>query len=199
MPTKFEDAIASLKAKNFETPEMLQVLELMGEQNERIKNLEAGKLANQHAITVLDATQHSHGVSIGSLAQDRDTHATRIAEIAGKAGRGQGRSGEARRRRVNPARLHAVEAGAGRNRYDLTPTVAHLHSLLSVDLKDRHLDPSLQSGPELTGILRRVENIHLDRRSISGGHNNTGAAESRALVESDAFGHFAERIGAAHE
>jgi hypothetical protein len=84
MPTKFEDALASLKAKNFESPEMLQVLELMGEQNERIKNLELAKTANTHAIGVLDATQHAHGVSIGSLAQDRDTHAARIAELAGK-------------------------------------------------------------------------------------------------------------------
>jgi hypothetical protein len=84
MPTKFEDAVASLKAKNFESPEMLQVLELMGEQNERIKNLEAGNLANKQAVSTLDATQHSHGVSIGSLAADRDTHAHRIAEIAGK-------------------------------------------------------------------------------------------------------------------
>jgi hypothetical protein len=84
MATKFEDAVAALKAQHFESPEMLQVLELMIEQNERIKNLENRSLANTHAVGVLDATQHSHGVSIGSLAADRDTHATRIAEISGK-------------------------------------------------------------------------------------------------------------------
>ena len=84
MATKFEDAVAALKAQHFESPEMLQVLELMQEQNERIKNLEARSLANTHAVGVLDATQHAHGVSIGSLAADRDTHATRIAELVAK-------------------------------------------------------------------------------------------------------------------
>jgi hypothetical protein len=84
MPTKFEDAVTALKAQHFESPDMLQVLELMVEQNERIKNLEASSLGYKHAVSVLDATQHAHGVSIGSLAQDRDTHATRIAEIVAK-------------------------------------------------------------------------------------------------------------------
>ena len=84
MPTKFEDALAALKTQHFDTPEMLQVLDILGEQNERIKNLENRTLANTHAVTVLDATQHSHGVSIGSLAADRDTHATRIAELIAK-------------------------------------------------------------------------------------------------------------------
>ena len=84
MPTTFEDAVASLKAKNFESPENLQILELLGEMNERIKNVEAGKLANQHAIATLDAASQAHGVSIGSLAQDRNTHATRIAEIVAR-------------------------------------------------------------------------------------------------------------------
>ena len=84
MATKFEDAVAALKAQHYESPEMLQVLQLISEQNERIKNLEAGNLANKHAVSELDAASKSHGVSIGSLAQDRDTHAKRIAEIAGK-------------------------------------------------------------------------------------------------------------------
>lgn len=82
--TKFEDAVAALKAKNFESPENLQVLELMIEQNERIKNLEAGSLASKQALSTLDADSHAHGVSIGSLAADRGTHATRIAELAAK-------------------------------------------------------------------------------------------------------------------
>jgi predicted short-subunit dehydrogenase-like oxidoreductase (DUF2520 family) len=81
MTTKFEDAVAALKAQHFESPEMVQVLELMVEQNERIKNLEAGNLANKHAVTVLDAASQAHGVSIGSLAQDRNTHAQRLAEV----------------------------------------------------------------------------------------------------------------------
>src|ERR1700722_4627490 len=84
MATPFEDAIAHLKASSFDSPEVIRTLELLGEQNERIKNLEAASLAHKHAIATLDATQHAHGVSIGSLAQDRDTHAARIAEIASK-------------------------------------------------------------------------------------------------------------------
>jgi hypothetical protein len=81
MPTKFEDAVAALKVQHFDTPDMLQVLELMVEQNERIKNLEAGSLTNKQAISTLDAASQAHGVSIGSLAQDRQAHATQIAAV----------------------------------------------------------------------------------------------------------------------
>jgi hypothetical protein len=84
MATKVEDAIASLKAQEFNTPAVLQVLDLITEQNERIKNLEAGTLTVRHALSVLDTTSVAHGASIGSLAQDRDTHAARIAEFGAK-------------------------------------------------------------------------------------------------------------------
>src|ERR1700675_122353 len=81
MATKFEDAVAALKAENFESPTMLQVLELMVEQNDRIKNLEASSLGTKQAISTLDATSQSHGVSIGSLAADRQAHATQLAAV----------------------------------------------------------------------------------------------------------------------
>jgi hypothetical protein len=81
MSTKFEDAVAALKAENYESPAMLQVLDIVTEQNERIKNLEAASLGTKQAISTLDAASNAHGVSIGSLAQDRQTHATQLATI----------------------------------------------------------------------------------------------------------------------
>ena len=84
MATKFEDAVAALKAQHFESPDMLQVLQLMVEQNERIKNLEHANLGTKHALGVLDDASRSNTTSIGSLAADRDAHSTRINEIASK-------------------------------------------------------------------------------------------------------------------
>ncbi len=81
MSTKIEDAITALKADNFESPTMLQVLDIVTEQNERIKNLEASSLGTKQAISTLDAASQAHGVSIGSLAADRQAHATQIASV----------------------------------------------------------------------------------------------------------------------
>jgi hypothetical protein len=81
MATKFEDAVAALKAENFDSPHMLQVLDIITEQNDRIKNLEAASLGTKQAISTLDAASQSHGVSIGSLAQDRQAHAAQLAAV----------------------------------------------------------------------------------------------------------------------
>src|ERR1700722_17919683 len=157
MATKFEDAVAALKAQHYESPEMLQVLQLISEQNERIKNLEAGNLANKHAVSELDAASKSHGRNrrkAGARPQEgrgtrqarhrrrgrgwlQDLEAGRSAE----AGRGEGRSDQARGRvEVDPADFHATEDRAG-NDPGLTRAKAAVGQLLLVSLGNGRLDP----------------------------------------------------------
>jgi hypothetical protein len=107
MPTKFEDAVATLKAENYESPAMLQVLDIVSEQNERIKNLEAGNLATKQAISTLDAVSNAHGVSIGSLAQDRQTHAEQLATVVAQP------AADAKKIEDLEKRVTAVEGAVG--------------------------------------------------------------------------------------
>jgi|HubBroStandDraft_4_1064222.scaffolds.fasta_scaffold00027_74 hypothetical protein len=107
MPTKFEDGIAALKAENFESPTMLQVLDIVTEQNERIKNLEAASLGTRQAISTLDAETKSHGVSIGSLAQDRQTHAEQLATVVAQP------AADAKKVEELEKRVTAVEGAVG--------------------------------------------------------------------------------------
>ena len=81
MPTKFEDAIAAAKTAHYEQPEVLQLIDLIVAQNERIKNLEFYSLEAKHRMTVTEKTVAEHDQSIASLAKSRDEHETRIAAI----------------------------------------------------------------------------------------------------------------------
>ena len=69
---KFDETVAKLKADNFESPTMLQVLDLVVEQNERIKNLETASLAHNTTLQtspaplwVGDATVCTYGAPSG--------------------------------------------------------------------------------------------------------------------------------------
>ena len=81
MPTKFDDAIAALKAEHYESPEQLQILELLVAQNERIKNLEHFHLEAKSRLGVAEAKQVEHEQSIASLAKTRDEHEVRVKTI----------------------------------------------------------------------------------------------------------------------
>lgn len=84
MPTKFDDAIAALKAEHYESPEQLQILELLVAQNERIKNLEHFHLEVKSRLGVAEAKQVEHEQSIASLAKTRDEHEVRVKTIEGQ-------------------------------------------------------------------------------------------------------------------
>lgn len=76
--SKFDDAIAALKAEHYDNPQTVQILELMVEQNERIKNLEHFVLEAKARLGAAEKIQGEHGQSIGSLAKLRDEHETRV-------------------------------------------------------------------------------------------------------------------------
>ena len=145
MTTKFEDAVAALKAKTYETPEMLQVLQLMVEQNERIKNLEHASIATKHQVDVVDERSTAHGVSIGSLAQDRDATAQRVKVIETKP------ATDTKKIEDLEKRVTAVEGAVGSKAYKKieTKTVAPLPAdKVEAETKPSILPAFMQSKPE---------------------------------------------------
>jgi chromosome segregation ATPase len=81
MPTKFEEAIAAAKAAHYESPEILQLIDLIVAQNERIKNLELYSVEGKHRLGALETTAADHDHSIGSLAKSRDDHEARVKAV----------------------------------------------------------------------------------------------------------------------
>lgn len=140
--TKFEDAVVALKAKNFDSPEMLQVLELMVEQNERIKNVEHASLESRHRHDATEDTVTAHGVSIGSLAQDRDTQAKRISEIVAKP--------EADEKRIKDleTRVTTVEGAIGSKAYRRNENAKVVEPLPADPPKHSILPSFMQSDPK---------------------------------------------------
>lgn len=82
--SKFDDAIAAMKAEHYDNPQTVQVLELMVEQNERIKNLEHFVLESKSRLGAVEKVQYDHNQSIGSLTKSRDEHETRVKAIESK-------------------------------------------------------------------------------------------------------------------
>ena len=113
MPTKFDDAIAALKAEHYKSPEQLQILELLVAQNERIKNLEHFHLEVKSRLGVAEAKQVEHEQSIASLAKTRDEH-----EVQSQDHRGSAREGQGQDRGTRQARHH----GRGRCRFEGLPS-----------------------------------------------------------------------------
>lgn len=81
---KFDEAVAKLKAEHYDSPDMVQVLELIVAQNERIKNLEQWHLEARHRLTAAETAINEHTQSITSLAKTRDEHETRVKAIEDK-------------------------------------------------------------------------------------------------------------------
>ena len=84
MSTKFEDAIAAAKAAHYESPEILQLIDLIVAQNERIKNLELYSLEGKKRMSETEKTVADHDASISSLAKSRDEHDANLKAINDK-------------------------------------------------------------------------------------------------------------------
>jgi hypothetical protein len=82
--SKFDDAIAAAKAAHFDQPEVIQLIELIVAQNERIKNLEHFQLETKTRMAVSEKLQNEHTDSIASLAKSRDDHETRVKTVEDK-------------------------------------------------------------------------------------------------------------------
>jgi chromosome segregation ATPase len=78
MPTKFEEAIAAAKTAHYEQPDVLQLIDVIVQQNERIKNLEHFELEAKSRMNATETTVADHDRSIGSLARSRGEHETRL-------------------------------------------------------------------------------------------------------------------------
>lgn len=79
--TKFEEAMNQIKTDNYDQPAVLQLIELVVAENERIKNLEHSSLEAKSRLGAVEVTANANKVSIGSLAQSRDTIDTRVKTI----------------------------------------------------------------------------------------------------------------------
>ena len=82
--TKFDDAILALKAEHFDEPATLQLIDIVVEQNERIKNLEHFTLETKHRLGTTEKVQNEHTDSINSLATTRNETVTKVQAIEAK-------------------------------------------------------------------------------------------------------------------
>ena len=111
MTTKFEEAIAAAKAVHYEQPEVLQLIDLIVQQNERIKNLEHFELEAKSRMRATETTVADHDRSVSSLAQTRDDHEKRIKVVESKPEVGDKRIDELDKR------VTTVEGAVGSKAY----------------------------------------------------------------------------------
>jgi chromosome segregation ATPase len=109
--SKFDDAIAAAKAAHFDQPEMVQLIELIVAQNERVKNLEHFQLEAKARMTATETAVSEHAQSIGSLTKSRDEHETRVKAIEAKPDQDTKRLDEVEKR------VTVVEGAVGSKAY----------------------------------------------------------------------------------
>lgn len=116
MTTKLEDALAALKAEHSDEPTMVQLIDLIVAQNERIKNLEHFSLEAKHRHAVVEKIQEEHSASIDSLAKTRDEQVSKVHAIETRPAQDTKRLDELDKR------VTTVEGAVGSKAYKRTDT-----------------------------------------------------------------------------